>query len=204
MSEQPAVGHDTIVGITFEDVFRAREFLTAATRLVSKHQLELQDAVIIAKDDEGKARVQETRDPSPGTSAVSGGMWSGLLGLVLAGPIGLLVGGAIGAGAGAVTAKVVDVGVPDEWVSWFRDAVPANSVSVVLLLGNFDQSAVIDELERFAGARLVYANVDSAAVARIRTALDDPTTGPLTADSGPVDEVPGQPADGTPATTGDR
>lgn len=170
---------DTIVGIAFEDAFRAQEFLTAATRLATKHQIVMRDAVIISKDADGRARVQETRDPSPGTSALSGGMWSGLLGLLLAGPVGLLVGGAVGAGTGAVTAKLIDIGVPDEWVAWFRDAVPPGTVSVVLLLGAFDQRAVIDELERFAGARLVYANVDAAAVARIRGALDDPSTGPL-------------------------
>lgn len=180
MSEQGTGQHDTIIGIAFEDGYRAREFLTAATRLVSLHRIDLQDAVVITKDAEGKARVQETRDPTPGTSAVSSGMWTGLLGLILAGPVGLLVGGAVGAGTGAVAAKVVDIGIPDAWVTWFRDAVPNDSVTVVLLLGNFEQTAVLDELERFAGARLVYANVDRAAVARIREALGDPATGPLT------------------------
>ncbi len=46
-------------------------------------------------------------------------------GLILAGPIGLIAGGALGAGTGAVAAKVIDLGIPDEWVDWFKQAVAA-------------------------------------------------------------------------------
>src|SRR4029079_16649484 len=82
------------------------------------------------------------------------------------------------------------------WVKWFRDAVRPGTVTVVLLLGRLDQMLVLDELERFSGARLVYANVTSDFVQRIRNALDDPSTGPLTMDD-PMDEGP---IDGEPAS----
>lgn len=171
---------DTIVGIQFSDAFRAQEFLTATYRLVSKHQVELLDAVTIIKDANGKTMVRETVDPSPATSALSGGLWAGFFGLILGGPIGWLAGTAVGAGAGAVRAKIVDLGVPDEWVEWFREAVQPSTVSVVVLLGEVNNEAVLDELKRFAGAHLVYANVAPDVVGRIREALDDPSTGPLT------------------------
>jgi len=170
---------DVIVGISFEDAFRAQEFLTAAYRLVARHSIELRDAVTIVKDGDGKTSVRETIDPQPGRSALSGGMWAGLAGLLLGGPVGWLAGAAIGAGAGAVSAKIVDVGVPDDWVRWFRDAVQPNTATVVLLLGQFDRGVALEELERFAGARLVYANVSPDLVQRIRGALDDPAEGPL-------------------------
>ena len=171
---------DTIVGISFDDAFRAQEFLTASYRLVSQHNVELLDAVTIAKDRTGKTIVRETVDPSPGASALRVGVWTGLLGLFLAGPIGWLAGTAVGAGAGAVRAKIVDVGVPDAWVAWFREAVQPDTVTVVLLLGEVNRPVVMAELERFAGAHLVYANVEPDVVQRIRDALDDPATGPLT------------------------
>jgi hypothetical protein len=46
-------------------------------------------------------------------------------------------------------------------------------VTVVLLLGRFDRDATVSELERFEGARLVYANVGPDLIGRIRLALDD-------------------------------
>jgi uncharacterized membrane protein len=171
---------DTIVGISFGDAFRAQEFLTATYRLVAKRELGLRDAVMIAKDANGKTTVRETTDPQPGRSALSSGMWAGLVGLFVGGPVGWIAGTAIGAGAGAVSAKVIDIGVPDAWVDWFRGAVQPDTVTVVLLLERVNTSAVLDELERFAGARLVYANVPPGIVQRIRDALDDPASGPLT------------------------
>lgn len=175
---------DTIVGISFGDAFRAQEFLTAAYRLVAKGDVQLRDAVMIVKDAEGKTTVRETTDPQPGVSALSGGMWAGLVGLIIGGPVGWIAGTVVGAGAGAVSAKVIDIGVPDAWVDWFRDAVQPGTVTVVLLLDRIDTSAALDELERFAGARLVYANVPPDIVQRIRVALDDPATGPLTSEPG--------------------
>ena len=180
---------DTIVGISFGDSFRAQEFLTATYRLVAHGDLLLRDAVMIVKDGDGKTTVRETTDPQPGTSALSGAMWAGLVGLIVGGPVGWLAGTAIGAGAGAVSAKLIDIGIPDEWVDWFREAVQPDTVTVVLLADRIDTSVALGELERFAGARLVYANVPPDVVGRIRSALDDPSSGPLTQQS-PDDVAP--------------
>jgi hypothetical protein len=68
--------------------------------------MKVADAVILVKDAEGKVTVKETVDPQPAQSAISGALWTGLLGLLLAGPIGLAVGGALGAGTGATTATL--------------------------------------------------------------------------------------------------
>jgi len=196
---------DTIVGISFDDAFRAQEFLTASYRLMSQHNVELLDAVTIVKNAAGKTFVRETTDPSPAASAITAGAWTGLLGLFLAGPIGWLAGTAVGAGAGAVRAKIVDVGVPDEWVAWFREAVRPNTFTVVLLLGEVNRAAVTAELERFAGAHLVYANVEPDVVQRIRDALKDPSTGPLTesVEPGSVEPGPADPAPAGPANEGE-
>lgn len=192
----------TIVGLSFDDPFRAQEFHLAAIGLGSKHDLELLDVVTIVKDEQGKTHVAETIDPSPGRSALSGGMWAGLFGLLLGGPIGWAAGVAVGAGVGAVTAKVVDLGLPDDWVAWFREAVQPGTHTVVLLFGDVDATAALKELQRFAGARLVYANVPPDVVGRIREAIHDPGTGPLaqerSEDDDPMPPLGGavEPADG--------
>ncbi|MCB0976191.1 MAG: DUF1269 domain-containing protein [Acidimicrobiales bacterium] len=186
----------TIVGLSFDDPFRAKEFQIAAMGMVTKNDLELLDVVTIVKEDNGRTHVVESIDPSPGQSALSGGMWAGLFGLLLGGPIGWAAGVVIGAGAGAVAAKVMDLGLPDDWVDWFREAVQPNTTTVVLLFGEIDVPAAIAELERFSGARLVYANVPPDVVGRIRQAIGDPATGPLTQQ--PQASVP--PADGADAS----
>lgn len=162
-----------LVGMSFDDAFRAQEFLTAATRLAANGHLKMVDAVMVAKDANGHTVVKETTDPQPARTALSGAVWAGLFGLMLGGPVGWLVGGAIGAGAGVVTARVVDLGIPDEWVSWFREAVQPGKVTVALLVTDLNRDALVDEAGRFAGATLVYANLESNAIDRIKAALGE-------------------------------
>jgi uncharacterized membrane protein len=164
---------DVLVAISFPDQFRANEFLTAAARLVSQHKLAAKDAVFVTKDADGKAHVRETRDLQTGTTAASTGLWSAFVGALLAGPIGLVVGGAIGAGAGAIAAKVVDLGIPDEWVAWLREATEPGRTVLAILVTEFDREALVAELERFQGARLLYGNLPEAVLTRVHDALGD-------------------------------
>lgn len=162
----------TLVGISFPDTYRAQEFLSAVTRLKANGSLVLEDAVIVVKDDDGKTVVRETIDPQPGRSALSGGMWTGLFGLLLGGPVGWAAGAAIGAGAGALTAKVVDLGISDEWVGWFRDAVKPGTATVAVLASEIVEDHLVAEVHRFAGSELVYANFDAAMISRLERALE--------------------------------
>ncbi|MFM8310901.1 MAG: DUF1269 domain-containing protein [Ilumatobacteraceae bacterium] len=160
-----------LVGVSLPDRLRAQEFLTAATRLGVNGKLKVRDAVIVSKDAEGRTNVRETMDPQPGQTALSSAMWTGLLGLVLGGPVGWLVGGAVGAGVGAVTAKVMDLGVPDEWVTWFRESVQPGTTTVVLLLEDLDVGALASELTRFPFARLVHTTLPEASMRFLEEAL---------------------------------
>lgn len=164
----------TLVGISFEDAFRAREFMSAARRLASKDLLILEDAVLIVADGEGRTTVTETTDPQPGKTAISGAMWAGLFGLILGGPVGWVAGIAAGAGAGVVAAKVIDLGISDDWVAWFRDAVKPGSSIVALLVTEVSEAALLAEARRFTGSHLVYTNLDDDMIDRLADALGDP------------------------------
>jgi uncharacterized membrane protein len=129
---------------------------------------------VVVKDDDGRVRVRETIDPQPGTTAMSGAVWTGLLGLLLGGPVGWLAGIGLGAGAGALVAKVVDVGIPDEWVDWFKAAVRPDSATVVALAGNIDLDALYREAARFSGATLVHTTLRPGASAHLAAALETP------------------------------
>lgn len=167
----------TLVGISFNDTFRAQEFMTATAGLAARKSLVLHDAVVVKKDADGKTHVVETVDPSPGRSAASGALWASFVGLLLGGPVGWIAGGVIGASAGAVAAKVVDLGVPDEWVAWFKEAVETDTTTVVLLLTDVMVNDLVAETQRFIGAKLLYANLDQHSFDRITAALAGTTVG---------------------------
>jgi uncharacterized membrane protein len=160
-----------LVGVSLPDALRAQEFLTAATGLGVKGALKLRDAVIVTKGSDGQTVVRETIDPQPGRTALTGAMWTSLLGLLFGGPVGWLVGGAVGAGVGAGAAKMIDLGVPDEWVQWFRDMAQPGTTTVVLLLEDLDVGALATELQRFPFARLVHTTLPISAWRLLEEAL---------------------------------
>ena len=86
----------------------------------------------------------------------------------------MLIAGGIGAGAGAVTAKLVDVGVTDEFVAQLREMVQPGTTTVAVLADDIDVDAVLAELQRFAGARYVAGNLPLAGIQAVRDALGDP------------------------------
>lgn len=160
-----------LIGISFPDPLMAQEFFTASLRLASQGHLGLRDAVFVHKDESGNTRVRETTDPQPGQAALSGALWAGLFGLLLGGPVGWLAGTAVGAGGGAIAAKVVDTGISDEWVDWFRQAVRPGTATVAVLASEIVEDHLVAEVERFAGAELVYANFDEEMLRRVTDAL---------------------------------
>jgi uncharacterized membrane protein len=162
-----------LFGLSFDTVSRAQQFMLAIGELAQGKHLRLLDAVMVVKDDNGHVRVQETIDPQPGKSALSGAMWTGLLGLIVGGPVGWIAGLGIGAGVGAASAKVIDLGVPDEWVDWFKESVRPGTATVVVLAADIDQRALSAEVERFPGVRLVHTTIEAEAFRQLRSAFDD-------------------------------
>jgi uncharacterized membrane protein len=164
-----------LAAISFSDDLRAVEFMTAVTRLARDGKLALHDAVFVVKDRDGKTHIRETTDLQPGSTALTTGLWSGLFGLLLGGPVGMLIAGGIGAGAGAVTAKLVDVGVTDDFVAQLREMVQPGTTTVAVLAEDVHVDAVLTELQRFEGARYVAGNLPLAGIEAVRTALGDTT-----------------------------
>lgn len=154
--------------LAFDDPLRARELLLACVRLQSHGQMGLKDAVFVHRDAEsGKVRVEQTTDPTPGTTALEGGFWGVLLGTLLLGPVGGLAVGAVTAGSGALAGKLIDLGVPESFVRQVAEAVPAGATALVLQTSDLDAAAWRDELARFPEARPLSVDVPADARERL-------------------------------------
>lgn len=185
-----------LVAISFDDDLKAAEFMTALTRLARNKNIVIRDAVFVVKDADNRTHVRETRDIDPRGAALGGALWAALIGGFVGGPIGLIAGGALGAGAGALTAKLVDLGISDAFVDQVRNMVRPGTTTLAVLVDHFESVPVEDELKRFVGARYVTGNLPLEAIERIRADLDDPspTTGGGFSPPHPddVDKYPGE------------
>src|SRR6476659_8289337 len=96
------------------DMYRASEVLNTLQDMNESWVVDLQDAVAVYRDYNGKLRVDQSYQMTRGKGAAWGGLFSGLMGALIAAPItggasiaaviaaGSLSGVALGAAAGAI------------------------------------------------------------------------------------------------------
>jgi uncharacterized membrane protein len=173
-----------ILAIVLDKPTRAQEVRLALANLQSEGKIRMHDAVILAKDAEGRTRTIETVDVTPAKGAVAGS-WFGLLGgLLIGGPVGIaaILGGAA---AGALYGKLVDRGLEDDWVKSMAGWIDPSTSALLLLVDEGFHFEVIEELRRFEGTgEVAYTTLPEGAKADIEEAL---TGARPTADAPPAE-----------------
>lgn len=162
-----------IVALAFESPLLAQQALLAALRLQEKGELDLHDAVFVSRSENAPAEVIETMDPTPVAAAVPSSLFGALVGTLVAGPLGFLIGGVLAGGTGALVAKLIDTGIPDAVIQQLRELTKPDQTVLALLVSNWGVAAVVDELHRFVGAHVVYADLPAASLEVVRQALHD-------------------------------
>lgn len=142
----PSDAGEHLVAIVFDKPLRANEVLLNLVHLQQEGALRLGDAVVIAKDASGRARIQETVDMTLGRGALIGTWW-GLLAGLFVGPLAI----AGGAAAGALYGKLVDKGLADDWVKQMSEWLEAGRSALLLLVTVDDKPEVLRELHRYGG-----------------------------------------------------
>jgi len=157
--------------IAFDSPLKSREAFLAFQRLQTEQGILLHDAVFLDKDAAGRSNVTETVDVKPADSAARSGLWGALIGTLIAGPVGTVVGGAVSAGIGALSAKLIDIGIPDGTIKELEGALSPGASALALLVSHVKDEALERELARFAGARLIQSSLTPDVVQRLRSAL---------------------------------
>ena len=143
--EKPPVG-ENLVAIVFDKPSRATEVLVNLMHLQEEGALRLADAVVLSKDESGRAQIHETIDITPTRGALIGGWW-GLLAGLLGGPLAI----AGGVAAGALYGKLVDKGLADDWVRQMSDWLDAGRSALLLLVTVENKNQLLTELARYGG-----------------------------------------------------
>ena len=153
-----------IVAIAFDKQTRADEVLLSVAHRQQEGLIDVIDAVVVSKDENGRTDVKETVDLTPAKAAIAGSWWGLLVGLLVGGPLAGLVGGVA---AGALVGKLVDLGLDDGWVRDMAQWLDPGTSALLLLIEDTVHASVIDELSRFEG-KVVYTTLPDG----VREALE--------------------------------
>lgn len=141
-----------LVAVVFDDPANAFEMRTALFKMQKQHLIELQDSVVVLRDDKGRIKLdQATNLTSAG--AVGGGFWGMLIGFIFLNP---LLGAAVGAAAGALSGKLSDIGVDDKMMKEMAKSLQPGSGALFVLLRRATADKVLEGLKDFAGKGKIY------------------------------------------------
>jgi uncharacterized membrane protein len=125
-----------VLGFDQEDTAEAVRTLT--TKLMKEHLIELGDAVVVVRTQDGKVKINQMFNPTA-AGAASGALWGTFVGLLFLNP---LLGAAVGAGAGALSGSLVDVGINDDTIKEIGQTLQPGTSALFLLL----RQATFDKL----------------------------------------------------------
>lgn len=140
-----------VVLAVFEDDEAGAEAYQDLHRAEKNKQIELENTVLVSKDDEGKIHFKEDAEKMA-TEVGLGALVGGALG-ILAGPPGVIALGAIGAALGGLSARLDDVGFDDTRIKRLGESLePGKSAIVAVLEGKYSKQ-LVEQFEK-RGARV--------------------------------------------------
>ncbi|MEM8632062.1 MAG: DUF1269 domain-containing protein [Pseudomonadota bacterium] len=159
-----------LVVIAFDDENTAFELRAELAKLQKEYLLEMEDIVVVTRDDAGKVKLHQAVNMTA-AGAAGGGFWGMLIGLIFLNP---LLGAAVGAGAGALTGYFTDIGIDDNFIKDLGESLPAGGSAVFALVKNVTGDKVLDRLSHFHGrGRVLKTSLSKDSEEALREALEN-------------------------------
>lgn len=141
-----------LVVTVFNDETTAFEMRAALAKMQKEYLIDMEDAVVVTKDDQGKAKLHQAVNLTA-AGAVGGSFWGMLVGMIFLNP---LLGLAVGAGAGALSGALTDVGIDDTMMKELAASFQPGTSALFVLVRKATGDKVLEGLKPFAGKGKVF------------------------------------------------
>jgi uncharacterized membrane protein len=155
-----------LIAIAYPDQYTAETVRETLTDLMSQHVIELEDAVVVTRDEDGKVKLHQAHRPAA-TGAAGGLLWGGVIGLLFLAP---LIGMAIGAAAGGAAGALTDVGIDDKFMKRLGRSLAPGGAALILLVQKVTPDKVLPHIQRY-GGEVIQTSLDQENEAQLRDAL---------------------------------
>ncbi len=169
-----------LVCIAFKDSSTADRVLNELRAMESEYVLDLEDAVIVIRDMNGKVHLKQCVDVFGGATkhgVALGVLWGGLMGLLFMNPLAGLLGSiAGGAGGGAMSTAaseyglLSDYGIPDSFIKDLGSTIKRGTSAIFLLIRSVDKDKVLPRISQYEGM-ILKTSLSKEQEEKLRTAL---------------------------------
>lgn len=154
-----------LIVVGFKDEFKADEVMNELRRLQSQYLVDLEDAAIVIRNQEGKVKIKQAQE-LVAAGAVSGSYWGILLSILFFNPIFALVGAAAGAVSGALT----DIGIDDNFMRDLGSTIEPGTSAIFVLVRKSTPDRVLEDLSKFEG-KVLRTSLSKEDEAKLQAAL---------------------------------
>jgi uncharacterized membrane protein len=155
-----------LVVIAFPTEAKAEEVRQKLLAMQKEYLIELDDAVVAAKDPQGRIKLNQLINTTT-AGAVSGTFWGALIGLIFLMP---LVGAAMGAASGALSGALTDLGINDKWMKETAAAIQPGTAALFVLVRKVTADKVLERLKG-EGGTVMKTSLDHTKEAALQAAL---------------------------------
>lgn len=142
-----------LVVLGFDGIHTADDVLNKLRSLQKEYLIDLEDACVVERDKGGKIYIKQAVNLTALGAAAGGSrgaLWGALVGLLFLNPLaGMAIGAITGAGAGALSGKLTDYGIPDDFVKKLGETIPKESSALFVLFKSVNEDKVLPEIERY-------------------------------------------------------
>ncbi|OKH26898.1 hypothetical protein NIES593_00540 [Hydrococcus rivularis NIES-593] len=156
-----------LIVVGFNDEFKADEVLVELARMQKEHLVDLEDAVVVVKNQKGKVKIKQTQD-LVAVGASGGGFWGLLIGLLFLHPLLGVTAGIIG---GALSGALDDIGINDDFIRELGDTLEPGTSALFMLVLKMTPDKVIEELQPFDG-KVLRTSLSKADEDSLKAALE--------------------------------
>ena len=134
-----------LIVFAFSNEKGASEMDEVIQRLKKEQLITLDDAAVVVRSLDGKVKVKQAVN-LVGAGTVGGAFWGMLIGLLFWMPwLGL----AIGAITGAISGKLSDYGINDDFINEVSQTIEPGGSALFLLISKWTEDKVLEQLSKF-------------------------------------------------------
>jgi uncharacterized membrane protein len=157
-----------LIAITYQNEETAETVRKRVLELQKEYLISLEDAVVVAKDADGKIKLNQLFNATA-AGAASGSFWGFLVGLIFMMPI---AGVLLGAAAGALGGKLSDYGINDDFMKGVAASIKPGNAALFLLIKNMTADKVVADLAPYGGT-VLRTSLNESKEKELRDALDE-------------------------------
>jgi uncharacterized membrane protein len=166
-----------LVVLDFDGIGTADEVLTRLRGLQKEYLIDLEDACVVVHTDTGKIQIKQAVNLTQlgfASGASTGMLIGALAGLLVLNPLaGMAAGGLAGAGFGALSGKLADYGINDQFIKDLGKTIPRGSSALFLLIKRSTPDKVLPEIEPYR-PRVLRTSLSKEQEDKLRAALAAP------------------------------